>query len=137
MCNEVVISQSAPPCTSFCHALQLLRRLRGAGQPVHRHGIRGARCVATHNTTCYLLQMPDTSCGTAPCLPAFGLWRVNNVATPPANADCPAGDIGRQIEKFKKANKYIKEDNIWSYAIQIAQVRHSCLPSSTASIGCM
>jgi len=25
-----------------------------------------------------------------------------------------------QIEKFKKANKYIKEDTIWSYAIQIA-----------------
>ena len=33
------------------------------------------------------------------------------------------GDVGRQIEKFKKANKYIKEDTIWSYAIQIAQVR--------------
>jgi len=28
------------------------------------------------------------------------------------------GDIGRQIEKFKKANKYIKEDTIWSYVIQ-------------------
>ena len=30
------------------------------------------------------------------------------------------GDVGRQIDKFKKANKYIKEDTIWSYAIQIA-----------------
>ena len=30
------------------------------------------------------------------------------------------GDIGRQIEKFKKANKYVKEDTIWSYAIQVA-----------------
>ena len=29
------------------------------------------------------------------------------------------GDIGRQIEKFKKANKYIKEDTIWMYLIQI------------------
>ena len=29
------------------------------------------------------------------------------------------GDIGRQIDKFKKANKYIKEDTVWSYAIQI------------------
>lgn len=26
-----------------------------------------------------------------------------------------------QIEKFKKANKYIKEDTIWSYTIQIAR----------------
>jgi hypothetical protein len=31
------------------------------------------------------------------------------------------GDIGRQIEKFKKANKYIKEDTIWSYTIQICR----------------
>jgi len=31
------------------------------------------------------------------------------------------GDIGRQIEKFKKANKYIKEDTIWSYVIQICR----------------
>jgi len=31
------------------------------------------------------------------------------------------GDIGRQIEKFKKANKYIKEDTIWSYTIQICK----------------
>lgn len=26
-----------------------------------------------------------------------------------------------QVEKFKKANKYIKEDTIWSYTIQIAR----------------
>lgn len=25
------------------------------------------------------------------------------------------------VQKFKKANKYIKEDTVWSYAIQIAQ----------------
>jgi serine/threonine protein kinase len=31
------------------------------------------------------------------------------------------GDIYRQIKKFKAANKYIKEDTIWSYAIQILQ----------------
>ena len=30
------------------------------------------------------------------------------------------GDIYRQIKKFKTANKYIKEDTIWSYTIQIA-----------------
>ena len=30
------------------------------------------------------------------------------------------GDIGRQIDKFKKANKYVKEDTIWSYAVQVA-----------------
>jgi len=30
------------------------------------------------------------------------------------------GDIYRQIKKFKTANKYIKEDTIWSYAIQVA-----------------
>lgn len=38
------------------------------------------------------------------------------------------GDIGRQIEKFKKANKYIKEDTIWSYVIQMCRslnVMHS------------
>jgi serine/threonine protein kinase len=35
------------------------------------------------------------------------------------------GDIGRQIDKFKAANKYIKEDTIWSYAIQIATGLHS------------
>ena len=29
------------------------------------------------------------------------------------------GDIGRQIEKFKKANKYIKEDTVWAYLLQI------------------
>ena len=32
------------------------------------------------------------------------------------------GDIGRQVEKFKAANKYIKEDTVWSYAIQVTQV---------------
>ena len=31
------------------------------------------------------------------------------------------GDIGRQIEKFKKANKYIKEDTVWAYLVQITQ----------------
>ncbi|RYY36235.1 hypothetical protein EON62_01895 [archaeon] len=31
------------------------------------------------------------------------------------------GDIGRQIEKYKKANKYVKEDTIWSYTIQICR----------------
>ncbi len=31
------------------------------------------------------------------------------------------GDISRQTDKFKKANKYIKEDTIWSYTIQICQ----------------
>lgn len=31
------------------------------------------------------------------------------------------GDIGRQVEKFKKANKYIKEDHIWSYIIQLCR----------------
>ena len=35
------------------------------------------------------------------------------------------GDIGRQIEKFKAANKYIKEDTVWSYTIQVAQGLHS------------
>lgn len=30
------------------------------------------------------------------------------------------GDIYRQIKKFKTANKYIKEDTIWSYTIQVA-----------------
>lgn len=34
------------------------------------------------------------------------------------------GDIGRQIEKFKKANKYIKEDTIWSYTIQVCRALH-------------
>ena len=29
------------------------------------------------------------------------------------------GDISRQIDKFKAANKYIKEDTIWSYFIQM------------------
>lgn len=30
-------------------------------------------------------------------------------------------DLAVQIEKFKKANKYIKEETVWSYTIQIAQ----------------
>jgi serine/threonine protein kinase len=37
------------------------------------------------------------------------------------------GDISRQIDKFKAANKYIKEDTIWSYLIQICnglQIMH-------------
>jgi len=41
------------------------------------------------------------------------------------------GDIGRQIEKFKKANKYIKEDTVWAYLIQIAsglQAMHNRSP---------
>lgn len=29
------------------------------------------------------------------------------------------GDISRQIDKFKAANKYIKEDTVWSYLIQM------------------
>ena len=29
------------------------------------------------------------------------------------------GDISRQIDKFKAANKYIKEETIWSYFIQM------------------
>jgi NIMA (never in mitosis gene a)-related kinase len=29
------------------------------------------------------------------------------------------GDISRQIDKFKAANKYIKEETIWSYMIQM------------------
>ena len=36
-------------------------------------------------------------------------------ARPPAEH----GDISRQIDKFKAANKYIKEDTIWSYLIQM------------------
>jgi len=31
------------------------------------------------------------------------------------------GDIGRQVEKFRKANKYVKEDHIWSYTIQMCR----------------
>lgn len=31
------------------------------------------------------------------------------------------GDISRQIDKFKKANKYIKEDTIWCYFLQLLQ----------------
>lgn len=43
----------------------------------------------------------------------------------PARTRTPApdpsehGDISRQIDKFKAANKYIKEDTIWSYMIQM------------------
>jgi hypothetical protein len=29
------------------------------------------------------------------------------------------GDISRQVDKFKKANKYIKEETIWCYLLQM------------------
>lgn len=67
--------------------------------------------------------------------PRFGAARATVASRlPPSRSYCDAfvekdnlyivmefaegGDIGRQIEKFKKANKYIKEDTIWSYIIQ-------------------
>ena len=38
------------------------------------------------------------------------------------------GDISRQIDKFKAANKYIKEDTVWSYLIQMCYGLH-CMHS--------
>jgi serine/threonine protein kinase len=34
------------------------------------------------------------------------------------------GDIGRQVDKFRKANKYVKEDHIWSYTVQMCRALH-------------
>ena len=54
--------------------------------------------------------------GESPC-GARSTKRFSLGAYPPPPPE--HGDISRQIDKFKAANKYIKEETIWSYLIQI------------------
>jgi serine/threonine protein kinase len=52
---------------------------------------------------------------------AYARERARRTPRNPRPRRLPPLNLSRALFRFKKANKYIKEDTVWAYLIQIAQ----------------